>query len=192
MTIIEILQKRKASRSISSQKLEDETIDKLMNAAQLSASCYNMQPWRFLFLTDESALQKGRKALKTGNSWALNAPLLMVGFSKPDLDCQLSDGRNYYLFDLGMSTQLILLQATELNLIARPMAGFLPDVIKEEFKIPREYEVYVMIAVGYEGNINELDERLQKTSKASRKRNPLSGNFFLNKFVNTEKAGTKK
>jgi len=182
VTLMDLVQSRKASRAFSNKKIDDEVIDKLMNAAQLSASCFNMQPWRFLFLTEDNALEKGRKALKSGNSWALNAPLLIVGFSKPDLDCQLSDGRNYYLFDLGMAAQLILLQATELDLIARPMAGFFPEVIQEEFSIPQEFEVYILIAVGYEGDISQLDERLQKTSKAPRKRNPLSMNFYLNKF----------
>ncbi|MBL7074185.1 nitroreductase family protein [candidate division KSB1 bacterium] len=180
--IIDLLQKRKASRAIESKGLSDVIIDKLMNAAQLSASCYNNQPWRFLFLTEESALEKGRKALAAGNSWAKKAPLLIAGFSKPDLDCQIPDERNYYLFDLGMATQLILLQATELNLVARPMAGFSPKVIKKEFNIPPNYEVYVMIAVGYEGKIEELDERLQTLSRAPRERNPLSMSFFFNKF----------
>lgn len=182
ISLIDILIKRKASRAISEQELEPEIIDKLMNATQLSASCFNNQPWRFLFLTSELALQKGRRAVSGGNSWANTAPLLIIGFSKPDLDCQIKNGRNYYLFDLGMASQLILLQATELNLVARPFAGFSASVIREEFDIPDEYEIYVMIAVGYEGDINELSEKLQKTSIAQRIRNPLSENFFLNKF----------
>lgn len=183
--IMKLLQNRKASRAISSQKLNDEIIDKLMNAAQLSASCYNKQSWRFLFLTEESALERGSKALAKGNSWAKKAPLIIIGFSKPDLGCQLPDGRNYYLFDLGMATQLILLQATELDLIARPMAGFSQELIKKEFGIPSVYEVYVMIAVGYEGKIEELDERLQRVSTEPRIRNSLTKNFIRNKFKQT-------
>ena len=180
--LIELLQKRKASRAFSGKKLSEAIITKLMEATQLSASCFNNQPWRFLFMTSESALQKGRKALSGGNSWAQIAPLLIAGISKPDLDCQPKDGRKYYLFDLGMAVQLILLQATELNLIARPMAGYSPKVIHEEFDVPDEYEVYVMIAVGYEGDITELSENLQKKSTKKRTRNPLSDNFFMNKF----------
>ncbi|MCU0644959.1 MAG: nitroreductase family protein [bacterium] len=181
-SLIDILNKRKASRAISSEKLNDEIINKLMSAAQLSASCFNNQPWRFLFLTEPAALEKGRKALSDGNSWAKTAPLLIVGFSKPDLDCQNRDGRKYYLFDLGMAVQLILLQATELNLVARPMSGFSPQVIKDEFQIPAEFEVYVMIAVGYEGDVSQLDEESQQKSLAPRTRNPLTENFFLNIF----------
>ncbi|MDZ7265136.1 MAG: nitroreductase family protein, partial [candidate division KSB1 bacterium] len=100
-SFIDILNKRKASRAIAITALSDEIIHKLMAAAQLSASCFNNQPWRFLFLTEPEALEKGRKALSGGNSWAKTAPLLIVGFSKPDLDCQMKDGRKYYLFDLG-------------------------------------------------------------------------------------------
>jgi len=181
--LIKLLQKRKASRAFSNEKLSEAIINKLMETTQLSASCFNNQPWRFLFLTNELALQKGRRAISEGNSWANTAPLLIVGFSKPDLDCQLKDGRNYYQFDLGMASQLILLQATELNLVARPFAGFSANVIREEFEIPGEYEVYVMIAVGYEGDVAELSEQLQKKSTAPRIRNPLPGNFFINKFV---------
>lgn len=182
-SLINILNNRKASRAISPEKLNDDIINKLMNAAQLSASCFNNQPWRFLFLTEPEALEKGRKALSGGNSWAKTAPLLIVGFSKPDLDCQTKDGRQYYLFDLGMACQLILLQATELNLIARPMAGYSPQVIKDEFQLPVEYEVYVMIAVGFEGDISQLDEELQQKSLAPRTRKPLEENFFRNQFA---------
>ena len=180
--LIELLESRKASRAISEKKLHVKSVNKLMHSAQLSASCSNNQPWRFLFLSDEAALEKGRSALSRGNSWAMSAPLLIIGFTKPDLDCQTRSGRDYYLFDLGMAIQLILLQATELDLIARPMAGFSAETVKTEFHIPDEYEVYVMVAIGYEGNIENLDEKKQKISLGPRIRNPIETNFFRNVF----------
>jgi hypothetical protein len=81
-----------------------------------------------------------------------------------------------------MACQLILLQATELNLIARPLAGYSPQVIHEEFNIPAEWEIYIMIAVGYDGDMSQLSEDLQQKSLAPRSRNPLSANFFMNRF----------
>ncbi|NOZ60801.1 MAG: nitroreductase [Calditrichaeota bacterium] len=182
-SLIELLQARKATRAISTKPLSEEIIETLMEAAQLSASCFNKQPWRFLFLTEKEALKKGRQALAGGNSWALKAPLLIVGFTKPDLDCQLPDGREYYLFDLGMATQNILLQATELNLVARPMAGFDPEIIKQEFHLSDDLEVVIMIAVGEEGDLAELDEKLQQRSLAPRVRNALRENFYLNEKI---------
>ncbi|MBD3384118.1 nitroreductase [candidate division KSB1 bacterium] len=175
-SLLELLHYRKSSRNFSTKRLEPETIERIKKATQLSASCFNNQPWRFLFLYEEKALEKGRQALKEGNSWAEKAPLLVVGFSRADSDCQTRDGRDYYLFDLGLASQLIMLQATELNLSARPMAGFYPQKIKTLFNIDDEYTVMVMIAIGYDA------DETSDGDKPERKRNPLHENFFDNRF----------
>ncbi|MBN1347982.1 nitroreductase family protein [candidate division KSB1 bacterium] len=181
------LQDRKTSRAFSAQKLSDETIFTLMQGTQLTASCYNHQSWRFLFLTEQDALEKAHQALSGGNGWAKRAPLLVIGFSRHDFDCEFADSRKYYLFDLGMATQTLLLVATELDLIARPMAGFSPEGLREAFDIAPEFEIYIVIAVGYQGNLEDLEKRWQIKSKASRTRNPLPNNFFLNKIETINK-----
>ncbi len=175
-SLLELLQYRKTSRHFSTKKVEPEIIERIKKSTQLSASCFNNQPWRFLFLYEEEALEKGRQALKESNSWAEKAPLLVVGFSKVDFDCRTRDGRDYYLFDLGLASQLVMLQATELNLSARPMAGFHPEKIKTLFNIDDEYTVIVMIAIGYDADITTDGD------KPERKRNPLNENFFDNRF----------
>ena len=179
---ITLLQNRKASRAIAERPVEPEKVQALVQAAQLSASCANKQSWRFLVLTESEALEKGREAVARGNYWAETAPLLIFGFSKPELDCALGDGRQYYQFDLGLAAQNILLQATELNLVARPMAGYAPAKVKELFGIPDEFEVLIAIAIGYEGDISTLAERHQKVSRAPRERQPLEENFYFNRL----------
>lgn len=128
---LDLLKKRSPYRALSSQQVEKEKVTALLEAARLSASCMNNQPWRFLVLDDPEALEKGRQSLAPGNYWAKTAPVLIIGFSRADLDCRSGDGREYYLFDLGMAVQNILLQATEMDLVARPMAGFMPDAVRE-------------------------------------------------------------
>jgi nitroreductase len=162
--------------------VEEEKLEAMLQAAQLSASCMNNQPWRFLVLTEPEALDKGRRALADGNYWARTAPVLLVGFSKVDLDCRPPDGRQYYLFDLGLATQNILLQATELDLIARPMAGFNPDAFREAFQLPADFTILIVIAVGYRGDLASLQERQRNMSMAPRTRNPLENNFFFNRL----------
>lgn len=175
-----LLEQRKATRAIAERPVEPEKIRAIIRAAQLSASCANKQSWRFLLLSEPQALEKGRAALSRGNYWAKTAPVLIFGYSKPDLGCVLDDGRQYYVFDLGLAVQNIMLQATELDLVARPMAGYAPDKVKELFGLSDEYEVLVAIAIGYEGDISTLQERQQKISRAPRERNPLEENFSFN------------
>jgi nitroreductase len=171
--VLELLRARKATRAIEETPVESDRIKAILEAARLSASCGNNQPWRFLVLTEPTALEKGREALSRGNYWAKTAPVLIFGYSKPDLDCQLSDERHYYLFDLGMAVQNVLLQATELDLVARPMAGFSPTTVREAFGLADEYKVMVAIAIGYEGDVSTLDEKKRAQSLAARTRRPL-------------------
>ena len=178
--VLELLEGRKATRAIDQRSVESAKIDAILQAARLSASCANNQPWRFLVLTEPVPLEKGREALSRGNYWAKTAPVLVFGYSKPDLDCQLSGERDYYLFDLGMAVQNILLQATELDLVARPMAGFSPDKVRQAFGLADEYRVMVAIAIGYPGDIATLDEKKQAVSLAARTRLPLEETVGFN------------
>jgi nitroreductase len=184
--VLDILRKRKATRAIAGRPVEPEKVEAILEAARLSASCANNQPWRFLILNgdDPEALERGREALSRGNYWARTAPVLIYGYSRPDLDCQIGGGaREYFLFDLGMAVQNILLQATELDLVARPMAGFSPRKVREAFGLGDDYQVMVAIAIGYAGDISTLDERKQETSLAPRVRKPLEETVGFNRAV---------
>lgn len=172
-SLLELLYARKATRAIAERPVEVEKVENILEAARLAPSCMNNQPWRFLVLTEPEALAKGRDALSGGNYWAKTAPVLVFGYSQPDWDCQSSDERDYYLFDLGLAAENIMLQATELDLVARPMAGFSPRKIKEAFEFPDEIKVVIAIAIGYEGDVSTLDERRQATSRGPRQRKPL-------------------
>ncbi len=147
--IIELLGARHATRSISSEPLDEATIDGLIEALRLPPSCFNNQPWRFLFLEGEEARSKAAKVLSDGNrAWASRAPLLVIGYSRKEDDCVLPDGRIYYQFDLGMSVMSLILAATEQNLVARPMAGFDPVKVRELFGLEFDQEPLVMLAIG--------------------------------------------
>lgn len=178
--ILNLLHARKATRAISERPVEAEKLAAILEAARLSASCANNQPWRFLVLTEPEALEKGREALSRGNYWARTAPVLIFGYTRPDLDCIIGEVREYCLFDLGLAVQNILLQAAEFDLVARPMAGFSPQKVRQAFGFPDGYQIMVAIAIGYEGDISTLEERHREISHAPRQRKPLAEIAFFN------------
>lgn len=151
--IIHLLNRRHASRAIDTKPLPESVVAEIAEAARLTPSCFNKQPWRFLFLTSEEGLEKGREALSGANGkWANRAPLLIVGYSRKEDDCVIDDGRAYHQFDLGMSVMNLMLSATHHDLVARPMAGFSPAKIKELFDLSAQEEPLIMIAVGYKSS----------------------------------------
>jgi len=82
-----------------------------------------------------------------GNQWTERASMVIAVFSKPELDCIMKD-REYYAFDTGMATALLILRATELGLVAHPIAGFRPDEVKPMLGIPADMKLLALVIVG--------------------------------------------
>jgi nitroreductase len=61
--------------------------------------------------------------------------MIIAVFSRVDYDCVIR-AREYYLFDTGMATAFITLRATELGLVAHPIAGFDENKAKDTLGIP--------------------------------------------------------
>ena len=170
--LLEEIESRRANRALSEEKIPDETLARIMTAATYAPSCFNSQSWRYLVASDDSALVKMREALTEGNYWAQKAPVLIAVVTKADLDCQLSDGRDYAFFDCGLATQNLLLQAVKEGLYAHPMAGFDPLVVKKNFNIPEEFTVITLVAVGLPGSDAHLSEKHLKLETSPRSRKP--------------------
>ena len=170
--LLKEIEKRRANRAISDNKIPAEILTRIMTAATYAPSCFNSQSWRFLVLTDDAALAKGREALTEGNYWAKKAPVLVAVTTRIDLDCQLSDGRNYAFFDCGLATQNLLLQAVKEGLYAHPMAGFDPLIVKKSFDIPKEFTVITLVALGFPGSAAHLSDKHVAGEKSPRTRKP--------------------
>lgn len=150
--VLRLLEDRIASRSFLPDPVPEAKLQMILEAARLTPSCYNKQPWRFLVLVTQEGLGRGRKALTGGNrAWAIHAPVLIAGYSDPESDCRLPDGRDYHQFDLGMAVMNIMLEATHHSLTARPMAGFDPEILREEFSLEEDEQPFIMLALGKMG-----------------------------------------
>ena len=170
--LLKEIDERRANRALSDEPVPPETLARIMTAATYAPSCFNNQPWRFLAMTESGALTKARNALSDANYWAQKAPVLVAVATKNDLDCQLSDGRDYAFFDCGLATQNLLLQAVKEGLFAHPMAGFDPLIVKEVFDIPDKYTVITLVALGFPGNDVHLSEKHIKAESSLRFRRP--------------------
>lgn len=147
MDVKEALEKRRAYRALGEFEVTDGVIGELAGAARLMPSCFNNQPWKFVFARAPEKLQALRAALSQNNDWARKAPLIVAAFARKDYDCVIKE-REYHLFDLGMGVGAMLLRAAELGLVAHPIAGFDPDAAKKALGIPGEDMLIALIIVG--------------------------------------------
>ncbi len=188
MNLTEILTKRRAYRSLEAIEITSDMITQLAQAAQLMPSCFNNQPWRYVFVKDNPQLQILKdEALPKGNAWAQPASMIIVVFSKADLDCVIKD-REYYLFDVGMATAAIILRATEMGLVAHPIAGYSPNKVREIVHLPEEYNIVTLVVIGKKKT--DFSEYISEDQKEREKERPsrlkVEEFTFLNQFSHKE------
>jgi len=179
MEFREIIQKRESKRAFKPDPVSREKIYRVLDAARWAPSAANMQPTRFLVLDKKETIEKIKPALAEGNYWALAAPVIIVVFSKPELDYQ-SDRVKYYTFDAGQAVMSLIYAAVDNGLMAHPMAGFNGDRVKEIFNLPQDMDVIVVIAMGYRGDSSTLDEVTRKKDMKERTRKPISEIVYYN------------
>jgi len=147
LDVKEAIEKRRAYRALEPVKINDDLVKDLAECASLAPSCFNNQPWRYVFVYEPEQLKRMHSALSQGNEWARQASLMVVVFSKKEDDCVIKE-REYFLFDTGMATAHMILRATELGLVAHPIAGFSPKKTREILGIPDEMMVITILIVG--------------------------------------------
>jgi len=78
MNVIDAIKKRRAYRSLEPIKISEDLINDLASCIKLSASCFNNQPWRYVFVYDSDILRLMHNALSSGNEWAKSASILVT------------------------------------------------------------------------------------------------------------------
>jgi len=113
METLETISKRASLKSfLSAREVEQEKITKILDAARLAPSARNAQPWRFIVVMGKENVENVvTKAFFGFNQIAKEAPVLIIACANPN-DDDIHEGREYYLFDVGLAVENILLAAT--------------------------------------------------------------------------------
>lgn len=183
MELMDVIHTRRAYRSLDPVDISEETLKSLGEAAILSATCFNNQPARYVFVTDPTVLEKMQEAMTKSNAWTRQASMIIAVFSHLDYDCK-PKGREYYLFDTGMQTAYLILRATDLGLVAHPIAGYDEDKVKTILGIPEDMRVITLVIVGKKSDTISplLDEGQIEREKKRPERLPHGRFIAMNHF----------
>ncbi|MFX0033304.1 MAG: nitroreductase family protein [Candidatus Hodarchaeota archaeon] len=184
MDVKEAINKRRSYRSLNPIDINDELIKDLADCASLAPSCKNSQPWRFIFVYSKTQLEKLMPTITPPNEkWVVNASMIIVVFSNVEYDCIIKE-RLYYLFDTGLATAFLILRATELGLVAHPIAGFEEEKVKKILGIPNVMRVIALIIIGRKSP--KIDKNLTELMRATEFNKPVRLKFkefsYINKY----------
>ena len=183
--ILDVLKQRWSPRAFADKPVEKEKLRALFEAARWSASSFNEQPWRFFVATgdDKAAYDKALSCLVEKNqAWAKGAPVLILTVTRKNFTKNDKPNR-VHEHDLGLAMGNLTTQATALGLCLHQMAGVDLDKVREKYHVPDGYEPATGIALGYEGNADDLPEQwMRDAEKSPRERKPFSEFVFGDDF----------
>lgn len=181
--VIDLIRNRKSSRAFSKRPIEPDRIYSLFEATRWAPSSTNEQPWMYIYGTQDQQVlwTKLFGCLNEGNKlWAKDAPLIILSLARKNFS--IYPGANAHaMYDLGGANSFLTLQAVEMGLQVRQMAGFNYAKTIQEVRIPTTYELGVFIAVGYPGDPETLPEKLKVREQQPRER-LLQQEFVMNRI----------
>ena len=120
MEVHEAIKKRRSIRKFLDKPVSQEIIKELLEAARLSPSAMNAQPWKFLVVNDKKVINELRKENIFRQEFVYNAPVIIVCCA--DIDSYPDRARDNFALrelaigDIAFASQNLVLRATELGL----------------------------------------------------------------------------
>ncbi len=183
--IHEIIAKRWSARAFSTKPVEKSKLLSILEAARWAPSSRNEQPWGYIIFTDanRTEMDKARSVLLEINDYAKRAPILICAITKKTYtDTGVYNRLHFH--DLGAANENMFLESFNQGLIMHEMGGFDREKARKVFEVPDDYEVGIMIAIGYQDSHEILPERFKEKADLPRERKPLSEIAFLEKIGN--------
>jgi nitroreductase len=126
-------------RSFLDKPIPPDVVRKIVEAAHLTASSRNGQPWHFIVVEDHSTLKQLGQLVKTGPYIAQAAMAIVVVLEKSE----------YAVSDGSRAIQSMILTAWAAG-VGSNWAGFMNlDSIKPLLHIPAEMDVLAVVPFGY-------------------------------------------
>lgn len=158
--------KRWSPRSFLNKEVPESVLHSIFEAARWAPSAANMQPWHFVVARNEADHEKFLSFINENNVlWCKHAPVLIAITSKMDSD--LFGDNITHAFDTGAAWGYLALEATRKGLITHGMGGFDRDKAREVLQVPDNYAIQAVVAIGYKGEKETLDEKFHDREKPS-------------------------
>jgi nitroreductase len=165
---MDVVTQRKSIRDFSDKEVEEEKLTKIFEAARLAPSWANKQGCRYIVVKDKAKIS----ALASGfTSWLKEVPVILVACIDPK-DSGQHNGMDYFLVDVGISMQQLILAATDLGLGTCWIGGFNEEKIKKTLGVPAQVRVVALTPLGYPAPMSERSRTVKEFVKAAH-RKPL-------------------
>lgn len=161
METLEAIKTRRSIRKFSDQPVEPEKLQAVLEAVQQAPSWSNRQCWSLVVVQDQEVRTRiselsfvesffatyGYKSNPAQKGLA-QAPIVLVACADPQQSGDLR-GEQYYMADLGIASQNLMLAAHDLGLGTVFVGVFDEEQLKDLLGIPPQIRIVGLFPLGY-------------------------------------------
>ena len=159
MEYFELIKKRYSVRAYQSKPVEDEKLQKVLEAANIAPTASNRQPFGFIVVHTQGRELELKRIYRP--EWFYQAPIVICACALPDEAWSRKDGKNYGEVDTTIAMDHLILAAADLGLGTCWIAAFDPSIAREVLGLPENVEPIAFTPLGY-----PADEPVPKSRKA--------------------------
>lgn len=162
MGLLELAKKRYSVRKYEETKVEEEKLQKILEAGRVAPSAHNNQPSRLIVVREIAGLEKLMKGARV-----YGAPLaIIIAGDRETAWVRPADSKNVVDIDAAIVTDHMILQATELGLGTLWICHFDLTIISKEFNLPDNIVPINILAIGYAAGEAKSPDRHNQARKS--------------------------
>ncbi|MGI5818599.1 MAG: nitroreductase family protein [Armatimonadota bacterium] len=147
MDVMDAIRQRFSVRKFKSYDIEDERIERVLEAARLAPSARNLQEWRFVVVRDPDMRQALAEAAN-GQQFVAEAPVVIVGCAVTS-EHVMSCGLHCFPIDVSIAMAYMTLEAVEQDLGTCWIGAFNADRVHALLEIPKDVILVGLLPIGY-------------------------------------------
>ena len=156
-SFLELVKQRQSDRAYLPQPIEQEKLDRILEAARLAPSACNAQPWKMIVVADEELRMQVADATSNRalgiNHFTKQAPVqIIVLEEKANFTSNFGSwakNKHFPHVDLGILSAHICLAAADEGLGTCMVGWFDENKIRKALDIPKSKRVLLVITLGY-------------------------------------------
>lgn len=147
MEFSELIEQRYSVRAYKPDPVEEEKLERVLDAARLAPTAANRQPFQLLVIQTQGRKDELHEVYN--KAWFVEPPLLICACGLLEKGWTRRDGKSYVDVDVAIVMDHLILAAANEGLGTCWVGAFNPDAARQVLDLPDEVEPIAFTPLGY-------------------------------------------
>jgi nitroreductase len=157
MEFADLIQKRYSVRNYQTKPVEDDKLNKVLEAARLAPTAHNFQPFKLIVVKTRGNEENLKRIYD--RKFFVEAPIVICACTLLEEGWTRDDGKNYAEVDTTIAMDHLILAATELGLGTCWIGKFDLKAAREVLNVPENVLPLVFTPLGYPNDTPRTKQR---------------------------------